>query len=73
MKYAVACLALLSAQPAMAFADHSSTSLGGYARLLARPDLAGGQGQLGFWNLYGRLLNEGPWISLDPRLSVFLY
>ena len=72
MKYAVACLVLLSAQPAIAFADHSSTSLGGYARLLARPDLAGGQGQLGFWNLYGRLLNEGPWISLDPRLSVLL-
>jgi hypothetical protein len=70
MKPLLACLTLLCAQPAAAFVDHSSTSLGGYARLLARPDLAGGQGQLGFWNLYGRLLNEGPWISLDPRLAV---
>lgn len=30
----------------------------GYFRLMARPDLEGGTGALGYWNLYGRLLNE---------------
>ena len=60
----------LAAQPALAFVNHDGASLGGYARLLARPDLAGGDGRLGYWNLYGRLLNEGPWVSLDPRVAV---
>ena len=32
----------LAAQPALAFVNHDGASLGGYARLLARPDLAGG-------------------------------
>ena len=26
----------------------------------ARPDFQGGSTGLGYWNLYGRLLNEGP-------------
>ena len=60
---------LLSAQ-VFAYADLPRSGLGGYARLLARPDLSGGDGKLGFWNLYGRLLNEGPWISLEPRTTV---
>jgi hypothetical protein len=39
--------------------------VGGYARVMARPDLQGGSGSLGHWNLYGRLLNEGPYANLD--------
>ena len=39
--------------------------VGGYARVMARPDLQGGTGRLGYWNLYGRLLNEGPYAALD--------
>ena len=39
--------------------------VGGYARVMARPDLQGGSGRLGYWNLYGRLLNEGPYANLD--------
>ena len=39
--------------------------VGGYARIMARPDLQGGSGRLGYWNLYGRLLNEGPYAALD--------
>lgn len=43
-------------------------SVGGYFRLMARPDFQGGNGKLGHWNLYGRLLNEGPWAALELRL-----
>ena len=51
--------------------NHDGASLGGYARLLARPDLAGGDGRLGYWNLYGSALERmGPWVSLDPRAAV---
>ena len=39
--------------------------LGGYVRMMTRPDLQGGSGKLGHWNLYGRLLNESPYGSLD--------
>ena len=39
--------------------------VGGYARIMARPDMQGGAGRLGYWNLYGRLLNEGPYAALD--------
>ncbi len=42
----------------------------GYFRVMARPDLQGGDSRLGFWNLYGRLLNEGPWATLELRLSL---
>jgi hypothetical protein len=44
---------------------HADARVGGYARIMARPDLQGGSGQLGYWNLYGRLLNEGPYAALD--------
>lgn len=47
-----------------------SAELGGYMRVMTRPDFQGGNGQLGYWNLYGRLLNEGPWMSLDGRIHV---
>ena len=39
--------------------------VGGYFRVMTRPDLQGGSGRLGYWNLYGRLLNEGPYATLD--------
>ena len=54
----------------MATALAGSTELGGYMRVMTRPDFQGGDGQLGHWNLYGRLLNEGPWLSLDGRINV---
>jgi hypothetical protein len=44
--------------------------VGGYFRVMARPDLQGGVGRLGFWNLYGRLLNEAPWAALELRLDL---
>jgi hypothetical protein len=37
---------------------------------MARPDLDGGDGQLGYWNLYGRLLNEGPYAALELRTDL---
>ena len=43
--------------------------VGGYLRVMSRPDLEGGAGQLGHWNLYGRLMNEGPWAALDLYVS----
>ena len=53
-------LALLTGSDA-----HAQARVGGYARIMARPDLQGGAGRLGYWNLYGRLLNEGPYAALD--------
>jgi len=44
--------------------------IGGYFRVMTRPDLQGGAGRLGFWNLYGRLLNEGPYATLDFRFQL---
>lgn len=44
---------------------HAQARVGGYARIMARPDMQGGAGRLGYWNLYGRLLNEGPYATLD--------
>jgi hypothetical protein len=43
--------------------------VGGYLRLGARPDLQGGDGRLGYWNLYGRLLNEGPYAALEFKFD----
>lgn len=43
---------------------------GGYLRVMARPDLQGGDGRLGHWNLYGRLMNEGSYAVLDLRYDV---
>ena len=44
--------------------------VGGYFRVMTRPDLQGGAGTLGYWNLYGRLLNEGPYAALEFRFDV---
>lgn len=44
--------------------------VGGYFRVMTRPDLQGGNGKLGYWNLYGRLLNEGPYAALEFRFDV---
>ena len=37
---------------------------------MARPDFQGGMGTIGYWNLYGRLLNEGPWGMLEMRVAL---
>lgn len=42
----------------------------GYFRIQARPDFQGGNGKLGFWNLYGRLMNEGQYAMLELKLDV---
>ena len=47
-----------------------AAEVGGYFRLMARPDLVGGDGRLGTSPFYGRLLNEGPWGLLDVRQSL---
>lgn len=47
-----------------------SAHVGGYFRVMARPDLQGGGGQLGYWNLHGRLLNETSYAMLDFRFDV---
>lgn len=62
---------LLCAAPLLARADapQERFNAGGYFRIMARPELEGGQGRLGFYNLYGRLLNEGPYGMLDLRLN----
>ena len=44
---------------------HAGARVGGYVRVMARPDLQGGEGRLGYWNLTGRLMNEGPYAALD--------
>lgn len=46
------------------------TSVGGYFRVAARPDLQGGNGRLGYWNLYGRLMNEGSYGMVDVRVGL---
>ncbi len=55
---------------ATAEAQRDRFSVGGYFRVMTRPDLQGGNGQLGHWNLYGRLLNEGPFAQLEGRMMV---
>lgn len=51
-------------------AHAGSADVGGYFRVMARPDFQGGNGRLGYWNLYGRLMNEGPYGMLDLRYDV---
>ena len=58
-------VALLS-QPVQA----SGAELGGYFRVMTRPDFQGGDGKLGYWNLYGRLLNEGPYATVEMKLPI---
>lgn len=61
-------LALGLSAPAVAHAGRAD--VGGYFRVMTRPDLQGGSGTLGYWNLYGRLLNEGPYAALEFRFDV---
>jgi hypothetical protein len=62
------CSLFSSAAFAQAMPDRFSAS--GYFRLAARPDFQGGNGKLGFSDLYGRLLNEGPYAMLELKLDV---
>jgi hypothetical protein len=65
-------IAALLLTPSLAQAEAKSQPVGvaGYFRIMARPDFQGGFGKLGFWNLYGRLLNEGPWAGLEVRIKM---
>lgn len=65
-------LLLLCLGPSLAAADASfrPASVGGYFRIMARPDFQGGNGRLGYWNLYGRLLNEAPWAAVELQLHL---
>ncbi len=62
-------LALVSTA-ALAQAPDSRFSAGGYFRIMARPDFQGGNGRLGYWNLNGRLMNEGPYAALEMKLDL---
>ncbi len=56
--------------PAYAASQADRFSAGGYFRIMTRPDFQGGNSRLGYWNLYGRLLNEGPWGALELQLDL---
>jgi hypothetical protein len=61
------CLGLLG----LSLDAHAVTGrVGGYVRVNARPSFQGGMGSLGYSNLYGRLLNEGPYAALNMDLDV---
>jgi len=66
----VALVAGLPLAGARAEAPVERFSAGGYLRIMARPDLQGGDGKLGYWNLHGRLLNEGPYAALELKLAL---
>ncbi len=66
----VAIAITLGAPGGYADENPSRFSLGGYFRIQARPDFQGGNGGLGLWNLYGRLLNEGPYAMLQSQLQL---
>jgi hypothetical protein len=51
-------------------AHAGNADVGGYFRVMARPDWQGGNGRLGYWNLYGRLMNEGPYGMLELRYDL---
>jgi hypothetical protein len=63
-------ITLLAPAVALAEAETDRFNAGGYFRIMARPDLEGGASRLGYWNLYGRLLNEGPWGALELKLDI---
>ncbi|MCB9677113.1 MAG: hypothetical protein H6737_18495 [Alphaproteobacteria bacterium] len=54
----------------MSDASAGRADVGGYFRVAARPDLQGGSGRLGYWNLYGRLMNEGSYGMVELRYDV---
>jgi hypothetical protein len=64
----IAVAAAAAPAPAQGLGDRFGAA--GYFRVMTRPDFQGGDGRLGFWNLYGRLLNEGPWAALALRLDL---
>jgi len=66
----IAWLGVLCATSALAQAPDSRFSAGGYYRIMARPDFQGGDGRLGYGNLYGRLMNEGPYAALEMKLDL---
>ncbi len=66
----LAFLAAMSLPGTLLAQDSSRFGAGGYFRIMTRPDFQGGNSRLGFWNLYGRLLNEGPYAALELRLDV---
>ncbi len=70
MRPAVALAFALTASSAFAQAPSDRVSAAGYYRIMTRPDFMGGYGELGFWNLYGRLLNEGPFAALELKLDL---
>ena len=51
-------------------AEAAPVQVGGYMRVMTRPDVQGGNGTLGYWNLYGRLLNERGYTMLDTRVQL---
>jgi hypothetical protein len=59
-----------AAAPAAADVTQDRASAAGYLRIMTRPSLTGGDSRLGFSNRYGRLLNEGPFASLQLRLAI---
>ena len=63
-------LVLLCALAAPSSSSAIGADMAGYFRVSTRPDFQGGDGKLGFWNLYGRLLNEGPYATLEMRLNL---
>ena len=63
-------LTAVSIPPLAAEVKADRVALGGYLRVMTRPDFQGGDSRLGFWNLYGRLLNEGPYATLDLRVDL---
>lgn len=65
-----AALCLLLSPLASADAPPERIGAGGYFRLMTRPDFQGGNGKLGYWWLYGRLLNEGPYGELAMKMDV---
>lgn len=62
------CAGALALRPAPAAAGRADVA--GYVRVGTRPDFQGGGGTLGYWNLYGRLLNERPYAALELKYDV---
>lgn len=61
---------LLAALLAVFPAEASRAQAAGYFRIGTRPDMLGGGNQLGYWNLYGRLLNETPYGALELKYTL---
>ncbi|MBL9038461.1 MAG: hypothetical protein JNG84_08115, partial [Archangium sp.] len=70
MRQLVLVSSVLAASVSFAQAPDSRFSAGGYFRIMARPDFQGGDGRLGYWNLYGRLMHEGPYAALEMKLDL---